>query len=131
MRTHRQIEVEEQEPALPARAHYGRPELFVCEPAHSARWRQMGRECRRLGLKPERRAGETIMARFTVTLYEIAAHAFTVDARNEEAAVKFARAQFDAQLNSETCISLGLDLGRPATVAPIGEASAGLTMRAA
>ena len=71
------------------------------------------------------------MTKFTVTLYEIAAHSFTVDARNEEAAVKLARAQFDAQLDPEACISLGLDLCRPATVAPTGEASAGLTMRAA
>jgi hypothetical protein len=63
------------------------------------------------------------MATFTVTLYEIAAHAFTVDASDEGAAVKLARAEFDAHIDSETCISLGLDPGRPPTVTP---ASAGL-----
>lgn len=56
------------------------------------------------------------MATFTVTLYEIAAPTFTVDASDEEAAVKFARAEFDAHIDSETCISLGLDPGRPPTV---------------
>jgi hypothetical protein len=61
---------------------------------------------------------ETTMAKFTVTLYEIVAHAFTVDALNEEAAVKLARAQFNARIDAETCVCLGLDLGRPPTVEP-------------
>jgi hypothetical protein len=57
------------------------------------------------------------MAKFTVTLYETSKHTFTVDARSEDDAIKLARAKFDAFVDSETCISLGLDLGRPPTAA--------------
>ena len=57
------------------------------------------------------------MSKFTVTLYEIAAHSFTVDALNKEAAIRAARAKFDAQVDSDTCISLGLDLDRSPAVA--------------
>ena len=58
------------------------------------------------------------MAKFTVTLHEIAAHTFTVEARSEEDAIELARSAYEAQVDSETCISLGLDPRRPPTVAP-------------
>jgi hypothetical protein len=71
------------------------------------------------------------MAKFTVTLYEIAAHGFTVDAINEEAAIRLARAEFDALVDPDTCVSLGLDVARSPTVTPARDASAGQTMMAA
>ena len=47
------------------------------------------------------------MAKFMITLYEISAHTFTVDALTEAAAVELARAEFDGQLDADS--SPGLD----------------------
>jgi hypothetical protein len=71
------------------------------------------------------------MAKFTVTLHEIAAHTFAVDAINEEAAIRLARAEFDALVDPVTCVSLGLDLSRSPTVTPARDASADQTVMAA
>ena len=43
-----------------------------------------------------------------ITLYEIAAHTFTVDALTEAGAVEQAGAEFDGQLDADS-VSLGLD----------------------
>ena len=71
------------------------------------------------------------MAKFTVTLYEVSAHGFTVDAVNAEAAIKLARAEFDAFVDPDTCVSLGLDPARSPTVAPARDTSAGRNMKSA
>jgi hypothetical protein len=71
------------------------------------------------------------VAKFKVTLYEVAAHGFTVDAVNEEAAIRLARAGFDALVDPDTCVSLGLDLARSPTVTPARDSSDDRTMRAA
>jgi hypothetical protein len=71
------------------------------------------------------------VAKFTVTIYEIAAHGFTVDAVNEEAAIRLARAEFDALVDPDTCVSLGLDPARSPTVTPARDASAGQSVMAA
>ena len=59
------------------------------------------------------------MAQFAITLYEIAAHTFMVDALNVEGAVELARGRFDAQLDADTCVSLGLDRRRAPTIVPL------------
>ena len=71
------------------------------------------------------------MAKFTVTLCEIVAHSFVVDALNEEAAITLAYSEFDSQADSAVCISLGLDAARPPTVAIAPDASAGQPVWAA
>ena len=53
------------------------------------------------------------VAKFMITLYEISAHTFTVDALTKEGAVELARAKFDAQLHAAREGSVLLSLGSP------------------